>query len=84
MNWAKLAAQIPGTIKAPAYKITLMHDEDILINYTIVKRETVVNGVTKVFKKVITPNDVKPFYELFLPEKTVLGITSVLLKLKTN
>ena len=38
------------------------------------------NGITKVFKRVITPNDVKPFFELFLPEKNVLGITSVLLK----
>ncbi len=53
---------------------------NILINYTITKRETVVNGITKVFKKVITPNDVKPFYEVFLPEKNVLGVTSVLLK----
>jgi hypothetical protein len=53
---------------------------NILINYTIVKRETVVNGITKVFKKVITPNDVKPFLEIFLPEKNVLGVTSVLLK----
>lgn len=51
-----------------------------LINYTIVKRETVVNGITKVFKRVITPNDVKPFFELFLPERNVLNITSVLLK----
>jgi len=53
---------------------------NILINYTIVKRETVVNGITKVFKRVITPNDVKPFLEIFLPEKNVLGVTSVLLK----
>lgn len=51
-----------------------------LINYTITKRETVVNGITKVFKKVITPQEVKPFYELFLPEKNVLGVTSVILK----
>ncbi len=51
-----------------------------LVNYTIVKREVVVNGVTKVFRRVVTPNDVKPFFELFLPEKNVLGITSVLLK----
>jgi hypothetical protein len=51
-----------------------------LLNYTITKREVVVNGVTKVFKRAITPNDVKPFFELFLPEKNVLGITSVLLK----
>ena len=51
-----------------------------LINYTITKREVVVNGVTKVFKRVITPNDILPYFQLFLPEKTVLGITSVLLK----
>jgi hypothetical protein len=51
-----------------------------ILNYNITKRETVVNGVTRVFKKVITPNDVRPFYELFLPEKNVLGVTSVLLK----
>jgi len=51
-----------------------------LLNYTIVKREVVVNGFTKVFKRTITPTDVKPFLELFLPEKNVLGITSVLLK----
>ena len=51
-----------------------------LLNYTITKREVVVNGTTKVFKRVITPNDVKPYFEMFLPEKNVLGITSVLLK----
>ena len=51
-----------------------------LLNYTITKREVVVNGITKVFKRVITPNDVVPFFQMFLPEKNVLGITSVLLK----
>lgn len=53
---------------------------NILINYNIVKRETVVNGITKVYKKTVTANDVRPFFELFLPEKNVLGVTSVLLK----
>jgi hypothetical protein len=61
-------------------KIPVFDSNNKLINYTIVKRETVVNGVTKVFKKVVTPNDVKPFFELFLPEKNVLGVTSVILK----
>ena len=61
-------------------KIPVFDANNKLLNYTIVKRETVVNGITKVFKKVVTPNDVKPFYELFLPEKNVLGVTSVLLK----
>jgi hypothetical protein len=55
-----------------------------LINYTITKRELVVNGITKVFKRVVNASDVRPFFELFLPEKNVLGITSVLLKSGTN
>jgi hypothetical protein len=65
----------PNRLKIPNFDAN-----NRLLNYTIVKRETVVNGVTKVFKRVITPNDVKPFYELFLPDKNVLGVTSVLLK----
>jgi hypothetical protein len=52
----------------------------IILNYTITKRETVVNGITKVFKKTVLPNDVVPFLEIFLPEKNVLGVTSVILK----
>ena len=36
--------------------------------------------ITNVFKRVVTSNDVKPFFEMFLPEKNVLGVTSVLLK----
>ena len=55
-----------------------------LVNYTITKRELVTNGLTKVFKRVINASDVKPFFELFLPDKNVLGITSVVLKSGTN
>lgn len=65
-------------------KIPNFNANNVLINYTITKRELVVNGITKVFKRVITPNDVVPFFELFLPEKNVLGITSVLLKSGTE
>lgn len=50
------------------------------VNYTIVKQEPVINGATKVFKRVITSSDVRPFLEIFLPEKNVLGITSVIAK----
>ena len=55
-----------------------------LINYTIVKKEPVVNGVTKVFRKIISNAESRPFYELFLPERNVLGVTGVLLKDGTN
>jgi hypothetical protein len=69
------AEGFPNRLKIPNFD-----SNNKLLNYTIVKRETVVNGITKVFKRVITPNDVKPFFELFLPEKNVLGVTSVILK----
>ena len=69
------AQGFPNRLKVPNFNAN-----GVLLNYTITKRELVVNGITKVFKRVITPNDVKPFFELFLPEKNVLGITSVLLK----
>ena len=61
-------------------KIPNFNASNVLVNYTIVKREPVVNGVTKVFRKTISQSESRPFYELFLPEKNVLGITSVLLK----
>jgi hypothetical protein len=57
---------------------------NIIVNYTIVKREAVVNGVTKVFRKTISNVESRPFYELFLPERNVLGVTGVLLKDGTN
>ena len=69
------AQGFPNRLKIPNF-----NSNNVLVNYTITKREVVVNGITKVFKRVIGANDVKPFFELFLPEKNVLGITSVLLK----
>jgi hypothetical protein len=69
----------PNRLKIPNF-----NSNNVLVNYTITKREMVVNGITKVFKRVIGANDVKPFFELFLPEKNVLGVTSVLLKSGTE
>jgi hypothetical protein len=57
---------------------------NILINYTITKREVVINGITKVFKRIINTPETRPFFEFFLPEKNVLGVTGVILKDGTN
>lgn len=73
------AQGFPNRLKIPNF-----NSNGVLLNYTITKRELVVNGITKVFKRVISANDVRPFFELFLPEKNVLGITSVLLKNGTD
>jgi hypothetical protein len=55
-----------------------------IINYTITKREMVVNGFTKIFKRVINSNDVKPFFELLLPDDNVISIDSVITLQGTN
>lgn len=51
-----------------------------LSSYLITKREVVVNGSTKVFKRVVNSTDVVPFFNFFLPEKNVLGVTSIIQK----
>jgi hypothetical protein len=69
----------PNRLKIPNFNAN-----GSLVNYTILKREPVVNGVTRVFKKVISQTDSRPFLEVFLPEQNVLGVTSVLLKNGNN
>ena len=69
----------PNRLKIPNFDAN-----NKLISYTITKREAVVNGVSRVFRRVITPQDQKPFLKLFLPEQNVLGITSVIHKDGTN
>ena len=61
-------------------KIPIFDNTNKIVGYTITKREVVVNGVTKVFKRVIYPNDVVPFFNFFLPEKNVLGVTAIIQK----
>jgi len=61
-------------------KVPNFNSNGIIQNYTITKREVVVNGVTKVFKKEITDIDNKPFLKIFLPERNVLGVTSIIEK----
>lgn len=55
-----------------------------LINYTLVKREIVTNGVTKIFKRVINSSDVRPFLEIILPDNNVLSVDSAITLQGTN
>jgi len=61
-------------------KIPNFDGNNRLISYTIVKREPVVNGLTRIFRRVITEFDQKPFLKLYLPEQNVLGVVSVIHK----
>ncbi|NBU81717.1 MAG: hypothetical protein EBS55_08735 [Flavobacteriaceae bacterium] len=65
-------------------KIPTFDNNNKIINYVITKREVVVNGTTKVFKRVINPSDVVPFFNFFLPERNVLGVNAIIQKDGTN
>jgi hypothetical protein len=65
----------PNRLKIPNFD-----GNNKLISYTITKREAVVNGVTRVFRKVITDIEQKPFLKIYLPEQNILGVTSVIHK----
>ena len=65
----------PNRLKIPNFD-----GNNKLLSYTIVKREPVVNGITKVYRRVITSQEQRPFLKLYLPEKNVLGVTGVIHK----
>lgn len=65
----------PNRLKIPNFD-----GNNRLISYTITKREAVVNGVTRIYRRVITELDQKPFFKVFLPEQNVLGVVSVIHK----
>lgn len=70
---------VPNRILTPNF-----NSNGVLINYTVTKREMVVNGYTKVYQKVITAADVVPFFEIILPDDNVLSVTSVVTLDGTN
>ena len=56
----------------------------VLTSYTLTKREMVVNGFTKIFSRTISANDVRPFFQIILPENNVLSIDSIIALQGTN
>ena len=49
-----------------------------LVDYTITKRELVVNGKTTYFSKSISPSDVKPFLQIVLPQTNILSVDNII------
>ena len=64
--------------------IPQLDSNGIIRNYLITKREVVVNGASSIMKKNITPNEVRPFYKLRLPDPDVLEVSDVILLDVTN
>ncbi len=56
----------------------------IVVSYSVTKREVVINGSSSIFKRVITANDVAPFFSLNLPDSDVIEIDGIILMEGTN
>lgn len=52
--------------------------------YTVSKTTVAINGATRIFKKILTSSDVKPFMELVLPDKNVMNVESIIFKESSN
>lgn len=51
-----------------------------ITGYKISKSSIVVNGMTKIYKKVIYAGELKPFMEIVLPESNVMNVESIIFK----
>ena len=51
-----------------------------ITSYTVTKSVIAVNGTTRIYKKVIMKNDLKPFMEIILPDTNVMEIESIICK----
>lgn len=52
----------------------------VICGYTITKSVIALGGKSKVYKKVISEDELKPFMEIILPEKNIMCVESILFK----
>jgi len=56
----------------------------VIQNYSLTKREIMLNGFTKIYKRTLNREDYTPFFEIVLPEDNVLSIENIITKEGTN
>jgi hypothetical protein len=57
----------------------ILNGNQDLIRYRIIKREKIKAGATKIFKREVTAEEAKPFFQITLPENNVLEILSLII-----
>lgn len=55
-----------------------------ITSYTVTKNVMAVAGTTKIYKKVISENELEPFMEIILPEKNIMNVESIIFKSTTG
>ena len=59
--------------------LPILNGNQDLINYQIIKRESIQAGTTKIYQQEVTAAQSGPFFQLTLPENNVLEILSVII-----
>lgn len=64
--------------------VPIKDNNGIITKYKVTKSTIVVSGQSKIFKKVITVDDVEPFMEVVLPEQNIMEVESIIFKESAN
>lgn len=56
-----------------------VRSDGTIVSYNITKRELALNGFSKIYKRVITSSEVRPFLMLTLPDNDVISVENVIL-----
>jgi len=52
--------------------------------YNVTKSVVAINGISRIYKRVISSNDLKPFMEIILPDLDVMNVESIIFKETSN
>lgn len=55
-----------------------------ITSYTVTKNVVVLGGKSKVYKKIMSEDEIKPFMEIILPEKNIMSVESIIFKESAN
>lgn len=64
--------------------VPIRDNNGIIVNYKVTKTTLVVSGQSKIFKKVITHEELEPFMEVILPDKNIMEVESIIFKESSN
>ena len=70
---------LPNRLKLPIFD-----SNNRIVSYQIIKTEIVVNGETKTFRQIVNSNNVRPFFQIILPERNVLSVSSIVVQNGTS
>lgn len=57
---------------------------NVITSYTVYKTSVCVSGQRKIYKKVISDNELQPFMEVIIPEQNVMNIEGIIFKENSN